>query len=87
MTRAVLRRRGRARRAGAGWTASLLVPLALVTVLVRLDAVDPLVWGLAFGVATWLAWAATRFARAPLRAVRTAPRRQRWRRTRLHIPH
>jgi hypothetical protein len=69
-----------------GWAASLLTPLALVAVLMRLDAIHPLIGGLAFGVAAWLAWAAIRFARAPLRASRTAPHPRRWRRTALHLP-
>jgi hypothetical protein len=65
------------------WAAGLLVPLALVAVLVHLDAIDPLVGSLAFGLAASLAWAAIRFARAPLRA-RTTPHPRRWRRTGLH---
>jgi threonine/homoserine/homoserine lactone efflux protein len=66
-----------------GWVAGLLVPLALVAVLVHLDAIDPMVGGLAVGLAASLAWAAIRFARAPLR-LRAAPHSRRWRRTGLH---
>lgn len=68
-------------RAAVGWATSLLVLLALVIVLVRLDAMDPLVWGLASGVAAWLAWAAIRFARAPMHTPRAASRQRRWRRS------
>jgi len=77
----------RALLATAGWAVSLVIPLALVVLLVCLDAIDPLIGSLAFGVASWLAWAAIRFAQAPLRSHRTALHPRRWRWTALHHPH
>lgn len=66
------------RRTAAGWAAGLLVLLALTLILVRLDAIDPLVGSVAMGMGAWLAWAARRFARTPLLAPRTAARHRRW---------
>jgi hypothetical protein len=59
------------------WVGCVLAALGLTALLLRLEAGEPLVTGLAVCAAMWLAWVAVDFASTPLRAARAAERQRR----------